>query len=47
MGDACAGGNLLLAKEMLELIPVNLRLNIPWTAFLEKALICGHEEIVA
>ncbi|MCX6872832.1 MAG: ankyrin repeat domain-containing protein [Verrucomicrobia bacterium] len=46
LADACAGGNLLLAKAMLARIPDNSRSKIPWPVFLEPALLLGHEEMV-
>jgi ankyrin repeat protein len=46
VGHACAGGNLLLAKEMLALIPANQMPDILWPAILEEALLCGHADVV-
>ncbi|MCX6877509.1 MAG: ankyrin repeat domain-containing protein [Verrucomicrobia bacterium] len=46
LGEACAGGNLLLAKEMLALIPANPMPEILWPAILEQALLCGHADAV-
>ncbi|MCX6877445.1 MAG: ankyrin repeat domain-containing protein [Verrucomicrobia bacterium] len=45
--EACVGGNLLLAKEMLARIPAKAQSNVPWAAYLEMALLVGHEDVVA
>ena len=44
--DACEGGNLPLAKEMLAQIPAKAQPHVEWPKLLEAALLCGHEEIV-
>ncbi|MEI6653154.1 MAG: ankyrin repeat domain-containing protein [Verrucomicrobiota bacterium] len=46
LGAACTGGNLPVAKEMLAIIPDEMRSNIPWPVPLELALLCGHEDVV-
>ncbi|MCX6874060.1 MAG: ankyrin repeat domain-containing protein [Verrucomicrobia bacterium] len=46
LGEACTGGNLLLAKEMLALIPAKAQSNILWPVLLERVLLLGHEELV-
>lgn len=47
LGEAAAGGNLDLAKEILEKIPAELRPGLEWPLLLEQVLLIGRPEMAA
>ena len=42
LGEAAAGGNLALAREMLAKVPEDLRPGLEWSLILEQTLLLGH-----